>query len=184
MIKFENINKKFGEQIIFDHANLTLEKTNHIYGIIGKSGSGKSTLLHMLFGLDNDYEGKYILDDYDMRNCSANDYEYLRTNKIQLVYQDFKLYDNYSVLENLKIASLNQTNINERIEELLETLDLSNKKTSYVNELSGGEKQRVAIARALINKPQYLLFDEPTGNLDNRHTAELMDYLIKLKSLN
>lgn len=106
MIKLENISKKYGDHIIFDSMNITFDDENSLNGIIGKSGSGKTTLFNILFGLDNSYEGQYSIDDKNTKDFSNNVWDKTRKEDIHIVFQDFKLIDNFTVLENL-ILTLN-----------------------------------------------------------------------------
>ena len=179
MLELKNIIKKYDEKIIFENLNVQFNKTHTINGIIGKSGSGKTTLFNILFGLDNDYEGVYTIDKQDVKSFDLKKWDEIRRNEIHIVFQDFKLIENFTVLENL-VLTLNCKE--EKAKEALEKLDILNLENTKVKNISGGEKQRLAIARALIGNPKVLLLDEPTGNLDDVHTAMLMKCIQSLKN--
>ena len=179
MLELKNITKKYGEKIIFENLNVQFNKTNTINGIIGKSGSGKTTLFNILFGLDNDYEGVYTIDEQDVKSFDLKKWDEIRRNEIHIVFQDFKLIENFTVLENL-ILTLNCKE--DEAKDALEKLDILSLENTKVKNISGGEKQRLAIARALIKNPKILLLDEPTGNLDDVHAEMIMKRIQSLKN--
>lgn len=179
MLELKNITKKYDEKIIFENLNVQFNKTNTINGIIGKSGSGKTTLFNILFGLDNDYEGVYIIDEQDVKSFDLKKWDEIRRNEIHIVFQDFKLIENFTVLENL-ILTLNCKE--NEAKNALEKLDILSLENTKVKNISGGEKQRLAIARALIKNPKILLLDEPTGNLDDVHAEMIMKCIQSLKN--
>lgn len=179
MLELKNITKKYGEKIIFENLNVQFNKTNTINGIIGKSGSGKTTLFNILFGLDNDYEGIYIIDKQDVKSFDLKKWDEMRRNEIHIVFQDFKLIENFTVLENL-ILTLNCKE--NEAKDALEKLDILSLENTKVKNISGGEKQRLAIARALIKNPKILLLDEPTGNLDDVHAEMIMKCIQSLRN--
>lgn len=179
MLELKNITKKYDEKIIFENLNVQFNKTNTINGIIGKSGSGKTTLFNILFGLDNDYEGVYTIDEQDVKLFDLKKWDEIRRNEIHIVFQDFKLIENFTVLENL-ILTLNCKE--DEAKDALEKLDILSLENTKVKNISGGEKQRLAIARALIKNPKILLLDEPTGNLDDVHAAIIMKCIQSLKN--
>lgn len=154
MLELKNITKRYDEKIIFENLNVQFNKTNTINGIIGKSGSGKTTLFNILFGLDNDYEGIYTIDKQDVKSFDLKKWDEMRRNEIHIVFQDFKLIENFTVLENL-ILTLNCKEI-EAFRRFRKTRYLTLKNTKVKN-ISGGEKQRLAIARALIKKSQNIV---------------------------
>ncbi len=147
--------------------------------VVGSSGSGKSTLLNILGGLDWEYKGKITIDDKDIKEYNPN---YYRRFVVGTVFQQFYLIPSLSVEENIllpyKFSSKKGEDINQRLEYLLEMVDLKNRRKHLPKELSGGQAQRVAIARALIDNPQIVLADEPTGNLDSK-TGESIIKLLK-----
>ena len=147
--------------------------------IVGQSGSGKSTLLHILGGLDKPNNGEVFLNDINLYELSEDELTILRRRKIGFVFQFFNLIPSQNVYENI-VLPLYLDGIEEDkeyVNDLLETLGLTEKKLAYVDELSGGQQQRVAIARALASKPSVILLDEPTGNLDSKNSKEVIDLL-------
>lgn len=179
MLELKNITKRYDEKIIFENLNVQFNKTNTINGIIGKSGSGKTTLFNILFGLDNDYEGVYTIDEQDVKSFDLKKWDEIRRNEIHIVFQDFKLIENFTVLENL-ILTLNCKE--NEAKDALEKLDILSLENTKVKNISGGEKQRLAIARALIKNPKILLLDEPTGNLDDVHAEMIMKCIQSLRN--
>ena len=147
--------------------------------VVGSSGSGKSTLLNILGGLDWEYKGEITIDGKDIKEYDPN---YYRRYIVGTVFQQFYLIPSLSVEENIllpyKFSKKKGEDINERLEYLLEMVDLKNRRKHLPKELSGGQAQRVAIARALIDNPQIVLADEPTGNLDSK-TGESIIKLLK-----
>ena len=183
MIKIENLNKKYGTRAVLKRINH--EFPDHGISVIyGPSGSGKTTLLNCIAGLIP-YEGSIQVDKQNIEVLSDNDLSQLRLNSYGFVFQDFKLFDNETVLTNLlfpleTLYSLSKTKKIRKCKDLLNLVGLENKEKQVVNKLSGGEKQRVAIARALINDPRYILADEPTGALDEQNGIEIMNLLKKI----
>lgn len=150
-----------------------------IIAIVGTSGSGKSTLLNILGGLDLEYEGEVIVDNKNIKDYNANLY---RRQKVGTIFQQFNLINTQSVYENIILPikfghQLNPKDLRERADYLLDKVGLTDRKKHRPTELSGGQMQRVAIARALMVKPEILLADEPTGNLDSKTGSEIMHLL-------
>lgn len=168
-----------------NQVSLTIEKGEFV-SIMGPSGSGKSTLLHIIGLLDRPDEGSYQLDGepIDQRTPGFR-LAHWRGQKIGFVFQQFNLLPRTSALGNVMLPMIYQKQkvANRRVEAkaLLESIGLGNKLANHPNQLSGGEQQRVAIARALVNRPQILLADEPTGNLDSQTGHQIM---VLLRSLN
>lgn len=181
MIKLENISKNYGDHIIFDNMSITFDEENSLNGIIGKSGSGKTTLFNILFGLDTSYDGKYSIDNRNTRDFSNKIWDKTRREDTHIVFQDFKLIENFTVLENLTLTLNCSVSSAEDALEKLNILELKNEK---VRNISGGEKQRLAISRAIIGNPKILLLDEPTGNLDDTHADIIMKCVQSLKNEN
>ncbi len=147
--------------------------------VVGSSGSGKSTLLNIMGGLDFEYTGGISIDGKNIKEYNPNFY---RRNIVGTIFQQFYLIPSLSVEENillpLKFVKNRNIDVNERLESLLEMVDLKNRRKHFPKELSGGQAQRVAIARALIDNPKVVLADEPTGNLDSK-TGESIIRLLK-----
>lgn len=153
--------------------------------IIGKSGAGKSTLLHILACIDDYQDGEYVIDGTVVKNLSEKQYAKIRNEKIGMVMQDFALIDEFTAIENVMIPlNFSKSKIQDKKGKALEALKLVNMgelAEKRCNNLSGGQKQRVAIARAVVNDPSMILADEPTGALDTKTSAEIMNLF---KSLN
>ena len=186
LIKITNLNKKYkllnqNELLIFENLNLNISR-NSITSIIGPSGCGKSTLLNILGLLDSSYNGDYLFNDQKVNNMSNNDLSKIRNQNIGFVHQFFYLIPELSVLENIQLPALinnsNDTFINNETSKLLDIFEITDKKNMKPNKLSGGEQQRVAIARSLINKPDLILADEMTGNLDENTSDEIINFFL------
>ena len=147
--------------------------------VVGTSGSGKSTLLHMLGGLDTPTEGKVIVNGYELSQMSDERLAVFRRRSVGFVFQNYNLVPILSVYENIVLPIELDGNKPDAsfVDEIINTLGLSEKKNSMPNQLSGGQQQRVAIARALAAKPSIILADEPTGNLDSKTGQDVMDIL-------
>ena len=171
---------KIGSETVkaVDHTNLSVER-GKFTAIVGRSGSGKSTLLHLLGGLDRPDSGKVIIEDKDIYSLGNDMLAKFRRKKIGFIFQDFNLIPSLTVWENVVLPmGLDGRKINEKeVLEILNHIDLSQKKDAMPNTLSGGQKQRTAIARALASKPAIILADEPTGNLDSQTELEVMALL-------
>jgi len=165
--------------------DLVVEAGDYV-AVTGPSGSGKSTLLHLLGLLDSATTGRYLLDGLDTSALTDRDRSALRGSRIGIVFQAFHLLAYRTALENVLIAELyNQTSRSTRLQaaaSALSSVGLGHRLDALPTTLSGGECQRVAIARALVNRPSLLLCDEPTGNLDSRNAATLMELLDQLNS--
>ena len=152
--------------------------------VMGPSGSGKSTLLHILSGLRTPTAGRVRIGETEIQSLSQDEAAVFRRRNIGLVFQFFNLISMLSVEENIALPLLlegwNLSQLHARIEPLMETLGISERRHHSTDELSGGEMQRVAIARALIVEPQLVLADEPTGNLDSKNGAEILALLRRL----
>lgn len=165
------------KNIVLTDINLTIERGEFIY-LIGKTGTGKSSILKLLYGDLPLKKGKGNVVDFDLETLKDRDIPFLR-RRLGIVFQDFKLLPDRSVFQNLEFV-LKATGwedakkIDQRIDEVLEKVKIFNKKFKFPHELSGGEQQRVAIARALLNNPDFILADEPTGNLDPETSVEIM----------
>ncbi len=158
--------------------SLSAQKGEFI-AIVGTSGSGKSTLLHMLGGLDRPTEGEVLVDGKNIFELKDEQLTIFRRRKIGFVFQSFNLVPVLSVYENivLPIELDGGAPDREYIDNLIDTLGLTDKKNAYPNQLSGGQQQRVAIARALSSAPEVVLADEPTGNLDSKTSRDVLGLL-------
>lgn len=147
--------------------------------IVGPSGSGKSTLLHLLAGLDKPSAGHVYINDIDIYSMREKELSRFRRRNIGFIFQFFNLIPILSVEENIKLPLLmDGKKVDEDyINELMEILDIKNRKTHLPGEISGGQQQRVSIARALANKPSIIFADEPTGNLDSKNSKEVLSLL-------
>jgi len=160
------------EYPLFDHVDLTLDE-GETMAIVGESGSGKSTLLHILSTLLKPNEGEVRLLDKDIYSLKSRDLVELRREELGMIFQSHYLFKGFSGYENLEVSSILA---NEPIDEaLLKRLGLHEVIQQKVTELSGGQQQRVSIARVLTKKPRIIFADEPTGNLDNATSLEVMD---------
>jgi len=182
LIATDNISKSYtvgGSSIdVLNDISLTIDKGEFV-AIMGQSGSGKSTLMYILGLLISPTSGTYLLNGDDVSTLPGDTRAHLRNGKIGFVFQSFHLLPGVSVIDNVKLPLLysKQNGPSEQAyaKELLEKVGLSDRLHHKPNQLSGGQQQRVAIARALINKPDVLFADEPTGNLDSKTGAEIMD---------
>ena len=188
MITIKNIKKiyNFKKPNEFEALhNVSFEINNgEKIAIIGKSGAGKSTMLHILACIDSYEEGEYYLDDILIKNLSEKQYANIRNTKIGIVMQEFALVDDFTVLENvmlpLNFAALKQKNRHQIALKTISDVGISELTNKRINKLSGGQKQRAAIARAIVNNPSVILADEPTGALDTKTSAEIMNLFSRL----
>lgn len=183
MIRIKNLQKSFGNKEVLKGINLDIDDLT-VTSIIGASGSGKSTLLRSINLLEKINCGHIYLDGYEISGDNPN-LEKIRL-EIGMVFQNFNLFPNKTVLENITLAPIkvkgeDEKSANEYALYLLRSMGLEDKKDFYPSSLSGGQKQRVAIARALANKPKVLLFDEPTSALDPEMVKEVLNVIKSLK---
>lgn len=187
MIKIEKLTKVFRTENVETTAlnGVSLEvKAGEFVAIMGPSGCGKSTLLSILGLLDNADEGRYYLDGKEVGHLKEKERTQYRKGRIGFVFQSFNLIDELTVEENvelqLKYLKVSRSERKKRVEEILRKMNLSQRATHYPQQISGGQQQRVAIARAVVGKPQLILADEPTGNLDSQNGHDVMELLSRL----
>lgn len=184
ILKVENLTKTYGkgENKInaVDNISFSVNKGEFV-AIVGASGSGKSTLLHLIGGVDRPNSGKVYIDGKDIYSLNNDNLAIFRRRQIGLIYQFYNLIPILNVEENITLpCDLDGTKADKtRLNELLKTLGLENRKTHLPNELSGGQQQRTSIGRAMITNPAIILADEPTGNLDSKSSDEIVELLKK-----
>ena len=187
ILQLKNIYKDYqqGKMIVpvLKDINFSMEEGEYV-AIMGPSGSGKTTLMNIIGCLDKPTKGEFLLDGQNVNKCTENDMSDIRLNKIGFVFQSFHLLPRQSALSNVEMP-LNYAKVpkNERKERSLKALDrvgLADRVDFKPNQLSGGQMQRVAIARAIVNNPKLLLADEPTGALDSKSGAQVMELFQKL----
>lgn len=187
MIKLTTIQKKYEKKgiktIALDIKKLEIKK-NEFIGIIGTSGSGKSTLLNILSTLDYPTHGNYYYNETDITQLNAKELAKFRNIEIGILVQFFALIQNETVFDNIQLPlhyqKISKKEKRKKIEKIAKRLEVEDLLKKYPSELSGGQQQRIALCRALINKPNLILADEPTGNLDSKNTKIVMDYLKEL----
>ena len=187
-LKIENLKKTYhdaNDLTVLDNLNLTVEQ-NEFIGIVGTSGCGKSTLLHIIGGVDKADSGKIFLDDNEISSYDYKKMASYRRKQVSIIYQFYNLLPVLNVVDNIILPlKFDTRKVDQQyLDELLQLLQLNNKKDAYPSELSGGQQQRVAIARSLITRPKLLLADEPTGNLDSENSKIVVDYLKKIHHQN
>lgn len=187
MIKLIDVSKIYqmgSEQVrALDHANLHV-KQGEFVSIIGPSGSGKSTMMNIIGCLDTADEGEYFLDGQPIKDYTEKDLARVRNRKIGFIFQNFNLLSKMTAAENVELPLIYQrvtaSQRKKRVEEALRQVQLYDRREHKPTELSGGQQQRVAIARALATKPSLFLADEPTGALDSKTSAEIMQLFHEL----
>ena len=186
MIIFQNVTKTY------NHGTVALDKVsfkiqpNEFVSVVGRSGAGKSTIIKLLIGEERPTKGQIFFGPYEVQKLRSSEMPEYRRH-IGVIFQDFRLLQKKTAFENvafaLEVEGRTQTEINELVPQVLEMVGLRDKAHNFPQELSGGEKQRVAIARSMINRPDVLIADEPTGNLDPFNTWEVIKLLTKINEL-
>lgn len=182
ILRCENVKKIYGtggnRTAALSGIDLSVEKGEFV-AITGASGSGKSTLLHILGSVDRPTEGKVIIEGTDVSNLSQRQSAIFRRRKVGLVYQFYNLIPTLNIRKNILMPLLldKRKPNQEYFDRIVDSLGIADKLECLPNQLSGGQQQRAAIARSLVYRPAILLADEPTGNLDQRNTGEIMDML-------
>ncbi len=185
VIKFENVSKRFSSTITaLNEVNLTISGGEFVF-IVGPSGAGKSTLLRLLAKEYTPSAGKIMIDDIDLNKIKIKDLPKYR-RKIGFVFQDFKLLEDRTVFENVAIAlevrDTPDAEVGKEVERILKLFEIWNRRNLFPGQLSGGEAQRTAIARSIIGKPDLLLADEPTGDLDPQTAWGVIQLLHEINS--
>ena len=186
MISFTNVAKAYtSDSPALKNISLQIP-TGDFVSIVGQSGAGKSTLLKLLSAEERPSNGQIIIDGWDITKIKRWQVPYLR-RQIGVIFQDFKLLPKRTAYENvafaMEVGGAPTKDIRNTVPHILKLVNLIDKSDMYPNEMSGGERQRVSIARALAFKPQILLADEPTGNLDALHSWDIVQLLIKINKL-
>lgn len=186
MISFQNISKVYNSSsTALEDVTFKVERGEFL-SVVGRSGAGKSTLVKMLIGEDRPTKGRIFFNDFEVTKLEDKDLPALRRH-IGIVFQDFRLLPTKNAYENvafaLEVAGRPQRDINELVPQVLDMVGLSERLENFPHELSGGEKQRVAIARAMVHRPELIIADEPTGNLDPINAADIIELLKKINEL-
>ncbi len=189
MIKLENISKVFRteevETVALDNINLNVDKGEFL-AIMGPSGCGKSTLLNTIGLLDCPTSGRMEFLGKDLSGAGEKEFAGIRKGNIGFVFQSFNLIDELNVYQNVELPltylDIPSRERKQRVEELLERMQIAHRAKHYPRQLSGGQQQRVAISRAVVTQPVLVLADEPTGNLDSKNGIEVMELLSELNS--
>lgn len=187
MINLVNVNRHFknGEETnhILKDINISID-TGEFIAIMGPSGSGKSTLINILGFIDRGYTGEYLFDNENYQQVSDNKLAFIRNKTVGFVFQNFKLIQNNTIMENVSIpllySGMSSKERKQRVESVLKDVGIEDKKHLVPNKLSGGQQQRVAIARSIVNKPKFIIADEPTGALDSQTSKDIMDLFVRL----
>jgi len=177
MLKATNVSKSFGSQVILNNLSLELTQGTSL-AIVGKSGIGKSTLLNILGTLESYDNGQIFIDGQLVTEKNSDQ---LRQNHIGFIFQNFNVLEDFSLIDNLKLASWvrKEDFKTQKALEILEKVELKNKAQLMAKVLSGGERQRLAIARALMHTPKIIFADEPTGSLDRKQSEMIEELLLK-----
>ena len=178
MIEIKDLGKQFQNETEIDYHDITFE-TGRSYMLLGASGCGKSTLLNMIAGILSPTKGTISIDGVNMSAASQKEKDKFRIEKIGYIFQDFKLINDMTVADNIGILRLEGVDVS-GMDDMLKSLDIYEKKNAKIKHLSGGQKQRVAIARALVKRPDIILADEPTGNLNFAIGEQVIKELVEV----
>ncbi|MGV3244814.1 ABC transporter ATP-binding protein [Staphylococcus sp. 11261D007BR] len=187
MIELVDINRHFknGNETnhILKDINLRIDQGEFV-AIMGPSGSGKSTLINILGFIDRGYDGAYYFNGDNYQEQSDNELAEIRNRTVGFVFQNFKLIQNNTILENVSIpllySGVSSSDRKQRVMDMLHKVGLFDKEQLIPNKLSGGQQQRVAIARAIVNQPKFIIADEPTGALDSETSKDIMELFLQL----
>jgi len=189
MIVFKNVHKYYQQNgrktAALDDINFKIQP-NELVSIVGRSGAGKSTIIKLLTGEEKPSKGRVFFGSYEVNKLNPSELPEFRRH-IGVVFQDFKLLKKKNAFENvafvLEVEGYTQKEINELVPQVLDLVGLKENMSKFPAELSGGERQRVGIARAMINRPEVIIADEPTGNLDPKNKWEVIKLLTKINEL-
>ena len=185
MIAFQNVTKTYNSHTALEDVSFKINPGEFV-SLVGRSGAGKSTAIRLLIGEEKPTKGRIFFGQYEVNKLGDKDLPLLRRH-IGIVFQDFRLLSGKNVFENvafaLEVAGRPQSEINELVPQVLDMVGIGDKQKNFPHELSGGEAQRVAIARAMVHRPEIIIADEPTGNLDPFHTWEIVNLLQKINQL-
>jgi cell division transport system ATP-binding protein len=186
MIAFQGVSKVYNSHsVALDDVNFKINPGEFV-SLVGRSGAGKSTIIKLLIGEEKPSKGRVFFGQYEVNKLRDKDLPTLRRH-IGIVFQDFRLLPTKNAYENvafaLEVAGRPQREISELVPQVLDLVGLGDKGKNFPHELSGGERQRVAIARAMVHRPEIIIADEPTGNLDPFHTADIVNLLKKINEL-
>lgn len=185
MLVFDKVSKQYGDFTALNDISFNIEEQEFV-SLVGKSGAGKSTVLKLLLREDKPTQGSVTFKGINIGDFGDSELPLYR-RRIASVFQDFKLLPSKTVFENvafaMEVSGKSQRDIDEDVPQSLSIVELTDKSDHFPRELSGGEQQRVAMARALVQRPEVLLADEPTGNLDPGHAWDILNLLVKINEL-
>ena len=185
MIAFQNVSKLYGNMVALEDVSFRVNPGEFV-SVVGRSGAGKSTIIKLLIGEEKPTKGRVFFGQYEVNRLRDKDLPALRRH-IGIVFQEFRLLPTKNAYENvafaLEVAGRPQSEIDDLVPQVMDMVGLSDKLTNFPHELSGGEKQRVAIARAMVHRPEVIIADEPTGNLDPLNTWDVINILLKINEL-